>query len=72
MAKTKKPMQKQQPNSQPIPTSTAAKLLTLSVEHVARLCQQGEFKTAVQPSGSHGQWRIDRQEVIDRMTPKKK
>ena len=63
------------PNPQPkpdlIPISTAAKILTLSAEHVARMARNGEFKTAVQPGGARGNYLIDRNEVIQRMTPKK-
>ena len=62
----------QQPENKPvlIPTAVAAKILTLSAEHVSRMCPRGEFKTAVQPGGPGGNYRIDRNEVVARIQKK--
>jgi hypothetical protein len=62
-----------QPQQKPelIPTNTAAKILTLSVEVVREQFRDGKFQTAVQPSGPRGNWRVDRNEVVQRIQPKK-
>lgn len=68
--KTKMPSQPQR-KPELVPVSTAAKILTLSVETVREQCRDGKFETAVQPSGPGGNWRIDRAEVAERIKPKR-
>ena len=54
-----------------IGTAQAAKLTALSQESIVRQCNNGDFRTAVRPGGPGGHWRIDREEVIQRITPKR-
>lgn len=52
-----------------VPLSVASTILTLSVPRVRAMCQEGRFNSAVQPGGKGGNWRIDRNEIIDRTKP---
>ena len=53
-----------------IPLSVAAQIAPLGESQLAKLCKKGEFKTAVQPGGNRGQWFVDRNEVVARVTPR--
>ena len=50
-----------------ISTREAARILGMSLRWVDSQCDQGKFKTAIQPAGPHGNWKIAREEVMSRL-----
>lgn len=49
-------------------TSQAARVLGLDRSTVARMCDEGRFKTAFKPAGSErAHWRIAQSEICERM-----
>jgi hypothetical protein len=54
-----------------VPLSTAAKITTLSESRIRQLCAEGKVPGAVQPGGKRGQWKVPREEMQKRVTPRK-
>jgi hypothetical protein len=50
-----------------IPLSVAAKMLTLSERRVQIMCRNGEFANVFRPGGARGNYRLDKNEVQERV-----
>ena len=51
-------------------TSQAARVLGLNRATIARMCDEGRFRTAYKPAGSErAHWRIAQAEICERLAP---